>query len=141
MRNHAYSDFANIIFCYHVLCAEPFFLQDMASFSSEGFYTNDDKGEDMPPCGKWGLELQCIGAGCKACEMAVNDDAKALSLASFFKTPEKPEKKGEPLGHATLKTPSCRKPLFLERATVDTPEKALQDHRKESGCWNLKNTQ
>ena len=102
-------------------------------------YNPGGKADDMPPCGKFGVEEFCTGPDCKVCQLALKESDQDVSgvvqstyaLAEFFENMDIGEKKRK-LAHSsesalTLKTPPSKKPDFFGRAVVDTPEKKPEE--------------
>ena len=94
---------------------------DQKSEYSESEYNVDDKKQDLPPCGQFGLEKWCPGEGCAMCEAAL----KGLSQSDVPFVDVGTVKRGddqklafEKASVATLKTPPPKKPSFFALAEV-----------------------
>ena len=106
-------------------------------------YNPGGKADDMPPCGKFGVEDLCSGPDCKACQLALDSDRdvsgvvqSTYALAEFFGNTDPGDKKRKAASSEsvlTLKTPPSKKPDFFGRAVVDTPEKKPAEKTQEAG--------
>lgn len=99
------------------LCSEP-----------ESEYDVDDKKQDLPPCGQFGMEKWCPGEGCAMCEAALVGSLGDVPLVDIgsVKTRNGPKPGShQPSSVATLKTPLRKKPGFYGKAEarVCVPEK------------------
>ena len=103
---------------------------------SQELFSNADKAEDMPPCGRFGMERFCRGKDCEARKLALDPDAKA-SFVSVCQSHVKPERKAPVEDKTVMRTPRCKRPLFVETPELTTPVKALEREASVGVCLQM----
>lgn len=96
-------------------------------------YNPEGKGEDLPPCSKFGHEGTSPGPeSCKVRKWIIDgqDLPFTMALAELDNREPKRKRKSDASASSgtTLRTPPSTKPCFFGKAVVDTPEKVSEPH-------------